>query len=250
MSVSLECSVENLDYQPSVAIPNRLRDWLLPPSQFSLVADTSERQQVESYIAERFNKEYKATVNEFMPQLVRMDCCGNTSAAVGIRCANSTSLFVEQYLDQAVEQVLAQYADSDFEGNVARSKIVELGNLVASHRGASRLLFLTVANCLHQAGIEWIVFAATRQVAKLVAKFPCETHDLGPAEPHRLGENAHKWGSYYDTNPHVIAMHLPKARAQIKSSTMATMVLHLYQGNCEQLAQQLSQAFQLAAYQC
>lgn len=237
MTATVELAPTQDNDLSNAAIPKRVQHWLTSPAQFSLVSGSKERCLLQGYIAKRFRQEYNADITEFMPHLVQMICCGKISAAVGFRCASAERLFVEQYLPAPIENSLPLR-----EGSPTRARIVELGNLVASHRGASRLLFLTLANCLRLAGVEWIVFTATRQVAKIVAKFSCETADLGPANPACLGDNAHKWGSYYHTKPRVVAMHLPTARRQIETSAMAKAVLHLYKTENELLAESFSRA--------
>lgn len=252
MSVNSECIPLDSSLAYPLDRPNgtakrsrRFNRVLFPPAQFSIVTGPSERQSLEHYIAQRFDQAYQAKVNEFLPHLVRVTCCGNTSAAVGIRCAAESPLFVEQYMECPVEQKL-----SEIGGQTKRESIAELGNLVASHRGVSQLLFLVIANSLYLADIEWVIFVATKQVASLVKKFQCPVKDLGKADPGCLSDGGKKWGSYYATDPHLLAMHLPTARRHVQSSLKAGVVLHLYKTTCGELAQQLSQAFQLAAFTC
>lgn len=221
------------------AIPRRLQRLLSPPSKFYIAAGGQEGRDLQAYIAARFARDYEACLYEFLPTFVAMECCGKTSAAAGIKLASQGPLFLEQYFDGPVEREIADVSGSA----PKRHHIAEIGNLVASHRGASQVFFLVMADILHQAGVEWIVFSATRQVASLVGKLSREKLDLGPADPRRLGGKAAHWGRYYETGPRVLAIQLTPGLAEVRKELRASVVLHLYRNGSEELGQQLQELF-------
>lgn len=65
-------------------------------------------------------------------------------------------VFLEQCLDASVEAELETICKE----NIRREKVVEIGNLVGTSRGASRLMFIVLASVLGQVGFEWMVFTA------------------------------------------------------------------------------------------
>lgn len=225
---------------PEARVPRRLEKLLLPPSRFYLATGSAERRELQTYIADCFARVYGASLYEFLPTFLAMDCCGKTSAAAGIKLASQGPLFLEQYFDSPVETRIALLAGIE----PSRDSIAEIGNLVASHRGASQVFFLVMADILHRAGAEWIVFSATRQVAKLVGKLSCETLDLGPADPSRLGDKAANWGRYYDTAPRVLAIRLEEALASVRKDLRPSVVLHLYRNSSRRLGEELQKVLQ------
>lgn len=216
-----------------------LKKLLLPNPDFSLHNRFSrQRQAVENYIATQFKKEHDATIQTFMPVLMTMQCCGQYSAAAGLRHADSGSLYLEQYLDLPVEKVIKQYADTLPE----RSRIVEIGNLVATRRGASHLLFILIAAALIQSGADWMVFTATAQVERILKRFQFKTHILCKAAPERLNPatQLEQWGSYYQCEPNVLAGDLSHASALIENSHILGFVVNYYKELIDDLAQRFA----------
>jgi hypothetical protein len=94
-----------------------------------------------------------------------MDQVASSAARLGMRpAASAPELFLEQYLDRPVEQEIAARANCP----VGRDGIVEICNLAADQRGASRHLFVLLTAVLAAASYRWIVFTATPQVEKLI----------------------------------------------------------------------------------
>lgn len=209
---------------------------LLPQTGFEIHGQQSaSRAQVECYIGTKFADEYGAELYHFLPRLLTMQCRGRLSAAVGVNAAGNGSLFIEQYMDQSIEQILSE----DLGRAIARDEVVEIGNLVASHRGASQLLFVVLASALYHAGYRWVVFTATRQVARIFAKLHCATIDLGAADPQRLGSAIERWGNYYHAEPHVLAVDLAVAIECGRDNLAQNVVLRLYDKCAKQLSAQL-----------
>jgi hypothetical protein len=194
-----------------------------------------QRPALETYIGQQFASTYDAKITEFLPILSSMECHGNISAVAGIRPARETDLFIEQYLDAPIEVILSQLNQT----SIDRSSIVEIGNLSATHRGATLLFFVVQIAMLHEAGIKWDVFAATNQVETIMSKLNFVSLELGPADPARLGDDAKNWGSYYDTQPTILATDITATMENLRQSPLTAAVLMLFKDTITQLAQSL-----------
>jgi hypothetical protein len=64
---------------------------------------------------------------------------------------------------------------------------------------------LTLAAHLDRLGFEWVVFTATSELIGILRRLGLPPLALASADPDRLGEKAHQWGSYYATHPVVVA---------------------------------------------
>jgi Thermostable hemolysin len=196
----------------------------------------AQRARVEQYIAERFHEVHGATIHDFMPVLLTMGCHGRTTAATGVRAAARQPLFLEQYLSGPVEQTLGSAVGAP----IRRAGIAEIGNLVATQGGSSYLLFMVLTAMLEQAGFDWVVFTATPQVQKVLAYLGLDVHRLCSADPGRLTESsAAEWGSYYASQPQVVAGKVADAMTVLNQRTLYASVLSLFRGQITELAEVL-----------
>lgn len=181
----------------------------------------SARAEVEAYISGKFRRSYGAQIEKYMPYLLTVSCGDSYSAALGIRNAGSGRLYLESYLEDSIESVLTQRLSAD----VRRDRLVEIGNLVSTWRGSSQLLFLFLTLLLEKIGCEWVAFTATEEVAQLIRKMNFKAVTLCEARREQVGGDAGKWGSYYETRPHVMAGPVAEACAVIRrhplSATLA-----------------------------
>ena len=209
---------------------------LSPAPDFELNHRSDEnRSEVESFISQKFQQTYAAEVHEFFPEVLCMRCFGNISGTAGMRVAKNTPLFLEQYLDQAIESVLSQQTGK----TVARNSIVEIGNLASSQRGASHLLFLLFTSILYRADYRWITFTATQALHNNLNKLGFNLTYLCEADPAMLNkESADDWGKYYDTQPQVLAGNLEDAVKIIESKPLFRRLLRLYRHQINYLAQE------------
>jgi len=164
------------------------------------------RAEVEAYIRGAFATRYGAKPGELPACLMalRQDS-GRLTAAVGLRFAAHTPLFLEQYLDEPVEACLR------LAGEVERRHIVEIGSLASATPGQVRYLMIALATYLHNAGYRWVVCTATGALRSMLARMGFSPVQLGRADAARLGAGAAAWGSYYDEHPRVIAGPLAQA---------------------------------------
>lgn len=216
-----------------------LRRVLTPKPSFSLVRPGEpEREGVEAYVADRFQSAWGARVTHFLPLLMSMHCLGNCTGVAGIRPAASGPLFLERYLDTPADAALGALTGQ----NIRRAELAEIGNLVASQRGASHLLFLVFTAALHRAGYHWIVFTATRALRNNLDKLGYPLLKLASASPQRLEPGAlEEWGSYYDSDPLVMAGSLDDAMRLINERPLLRRVLRLYRSAIAELAANLEQ---------
>lgn len=167
-------------------------------------AGECRRVVVERYVADCFARTYGARITTFMPLLLAMQCGSELNGVAGVRPARSEVLFLERYLDQPIEELLAEKTAQA----VSRTKVFELGNLASTRPGTCFMLYIVLANTMYRMGYDYAVFTATRQVARVVDKLNFCTFALGHADPARLGNAAADWGSYYRSSPQVMAVDL------------------------------------------
>ena len=91
------------------------------------------------------------------------------------------------------------------EQRLARDHVVEVGHLASEKPGSSLHVIVALARHLAQAGYEWVVFTATRELVRLFTRLGLPLLALAKADPARLGDEAAAWGRYYDTQPVVVA---------------------------------------------
>lgn len=159
------------------------------------------RGEIENFIRTVFAKHYGASVAAFAPHLLMLEEDDRIVAAAGWRAASDERLFLESYLDQAIETVMEQILGRP----VPRERIVEVGHLAAEKTGGSLPVFGDLALRLDRLGHEWVVFTATRELIGMFARLGLPLLVLGQADPARLGSDARSWGSYYETRPIVVA---------------------------------------------
>ena len=163
--------------------------------------DHPQRHRLERFIQRAFARHHGASVNAFMPTLLALEGRrGRVCGVVGFRKAAAESLFLERYLDRPVESVLAEHAGEP----IARSQIVEVGNLASLSCRAACQLVAALPRILLAEGNDWIVFTATTDVRGMLAKFRAPVIELTRATPDRLDE-PDEWGRYYDNDPRVLA---------------------------------------------
>ena len=170
------------------------------------------RAELETFIQRVFSQRYGAVVDEFAPVLVGLyDPIEGLVAAAGYRGAASGPLFLERYLAAPVEAQLAASAASP----LGREAIVEVAHLAASRAGEGRRLIALLGQHLALQGFEWVVSTLTAELRHLFVRLGVTPLALGAADPQRLGEQAARWGSYYEHQPVVLAGHLSQALNQL-----------------------------------
>jgi hypothetical protein len=157
---------------------------------------------LEHFIAEVYRQRYGAHVVHFAQQLIALqDTDGKCLAAAGYTSATVAPLFVEQYLDVPVEEAIAARIGAP----VTRSQVVEAGNLAAAGPGAARDMIVHLAAVLHRVQLGWVELTCTRTLLNSFFRLGLAPLALAHADPRRLPDCGKSWGSYYRTDPIVVA---------------------------------------------
>ena len=188
--------------------------------------NSAERQELEAFIARKFEDQHDAQINEFLPYLLSLRDSDQLSAVVGLRLAKESGFFLERYLDVPIEQAISQA----FRTPVDSDRIVEIGNLAATTPGSARMLFAILASVLHQAGLRWVVCTATPQVKSMLDKIQFPSRAICSADAARLEDSASRWGDYYATCPQVIVGDSEAAAYRVASDrTLSALTYRLAQ---------------------
>ena len=163
--------------------------------------ESPRRLEAERFIRDVFHRHHDAFVRTFAPNLLLLEQEGRVIAAAGWRGADKEPLFLERYLDEPVEIQMERLTGQP----LSRERLVEVGHLASEKPGGSLHVILSLARYLAGAGYEWVVFTATRELVRIFTKLGLPLLALAKADPARLGERAEDWGSYYDTQPVVVA---------------------------------------------
>jgi hypothetical protein len=164
-------------------------------------AASPRRREVEAVIREVFARRFGAQVKSFAPNLLLLERHGQVLAACGWRGAQAGALFLERYLDAPIDQAVARLTRQ----RVERKRIVEVGNLAGEKSGSSLHVILALSAHLSRLGYEWVAFTATRELVGIFSRLGLPLLALAKAHPSRLGDEALAWGSYYDSEPIVVA---------------------------------------------
>lgn len=173
-----------------------------------------ERRRVEAFVEDTYARTYGGQVSRHYPTLMSVqDAAGRIYAVVGFRLAGDSELFLEQYLDAPVEHAIAEACRAPS----GRERIAEIGNLASDGRGATVFLFMALAAHLRALGCDYAVATATRALRGIFAKAGFPTTELGRAKPERLPDGGAAWGSYYETDPVVLAGSIGAALPPLQS---------------------------------
>ncbi|MBD9601427.1 thermostable hemolysin [Pseudomonas sp. 478] len=169
--------------------------------------DEPLRPVFEAFIQQRFRKAHGADIRHFMPELFGMNnASGELCAVAGVRLANSEPLFLERYLDEPIDPLISVAADCA----VDRAGIVEVGNLAATDTGSARMSIIAITYLLAMGGLEWVTFTGNIGLVNSFHRLGLKPVTLCAADPARLGDDRHSWGSYYESKPWV---HVGNIRA-------------------------------------
>lgn len=182
--------------------------------------DAADRAEVERFISDVFREAYGAEIRRFKPCLMSLrDHDGKLVAACGFRSAALEPLFLETYLDQPVEVVLAERVGSP----VRRDHIVGVGNFSVAGPGMARYLITAINDHLHDTHNEWAVFTAVPLLRNAFIKMGLNPAMLGDADKSRLPPGEQQdWGSYYAQKPQVMAIRRIERRSKPRISATGT----------------------------
>ncbi|WKE64690.1 thermostable hemolysin [Gallaecimonas kandeliae] len=161
---------------------------------------TETYDRIKHFACARYADVHQARLRHFLPLQYLLSKNQQWLASCGLRNAEGQSLYLEQYLDEPIERLLAAKVGRP----VARAQVVEVGNL-AGEAGGARLMILALTRHLAQCGVDYVVFTATRELQSAFARLGLEPWFLADASAERLNEGAQDWGRYYQNKPAVFS---------------------------------------------
>ena len=168
-----------------------------------------ERARVEEFIRTVYADSYGADIKVAYPTLMSVrNEGGDILAAVGFRYAGHEPLFLERYTAKPIEDIL----------NTSRNKIVEIGNLASAGGGASIFLSAALASYLNNKGIEYATVTGTDYLHRVFRKLGLLPKIICDASLEAVQEDGQNWGSYYDTNPRVLAGSVDKGVQRLRKA--------------------------------
>lgn len=205
--------------------------------EFKLSTDSaSDRSHIETFVGEVFRDRYGAEIQSFLPLLISLSSGQKYRATLGLNPAERGPLFLEQYVDRPIEQIIAQLKRTP----TSRQSIVEIGNLASRHQGSTILLFISLLTLIQLTGFRWVVFTATQEVRRCIAKLGLELTPVCPADPNRFGGEPLTWGSYYATQPYVMLGHIDEGYRRCRENPLLDATLQSCDKDIRQLAHQLA----------
>jgi hypothetical protein len=141
-----------------------------------------------------------------------MHASNGEGAALGFCRAGLQPLYLENYLDCPIEELVSAALGR----HIARTSIIEIGNLAADSAPGMVELWGRAANDLGGNG-EVAVATLTAKVRRMFARIGLPVTVLAPARPERLGDGAAQWGSYYDSDPMVCMGVIAEGQAALSA---------------------------------
>ncbi|WIX31718.1 thermostable hemolysin [Salinicola sp. JS01] len=179
----------------------------------------SERAQLEDFIATTYRRQHGAELSQFAPRLYGLWEADQLQAAVGVRLAGDAPLYLERYLSEPVECLLAR----ELNAPVARHALAEIANLATLRPGLAVPLIRHLIESLVAEGCGWLTFTATAAVRNGFRRLGLDVRRLGDADPAYLdADERERWGNYYLHRPWVMGGDLIKAWRRLDPSRELT----------------------------
>lgn len=128
------------------------------------------------------SKRFDAHLTAYMPAYLALLDKQVMKSVCGYRIAEQEPLFLEQYLDEPADRLLAQR----FACPIPRGKLIEFGHLASFGRGLSAFHFRLMAQQLVAMGFEWCIFTATDPLHALMRRFGLQPTLIAQASPARI----------------------------------------------------------------
>jgi len=177
-------------------------------------AENEGRAEAQRFISEAYHRVFDAELRDFYPSIITLCAAGKgLKGAVGARYADGQSVFLEQYLEQSVEQLIQARTSAA----VARSRIVEIGNLSVIRPALTYPFISMIGNWLQGYGVDWIVSSLTATLRSLLTRTGVTLVDLGAARAQMLVKQTSNWGRYYEHGPRVTAVNLADGLSRFQS---------------------------------
>ncbi|MCM0614114.1 thermostable hemolysin [Marinobacter sediminum] len=203
LMMSACCPLDSEEVVPAIRCAGR---WLC-----EVAPDTEVAGRVGDFIRRRFQMAYGAEPVLRIPDLLALTTAqGSLLAAVGVRNASRAPLFLEDYLEEPVENRMPV-------SGTRRQHIAEIAHLAGVEAGVSRYLFASLAVWLNSSGYQWVVCTGTDQLRNSFSRLGIATHILSAADPSRLADGGAGWGHYYDHHPAVMALNVAESLVALRA---------------------------------
>lgn len=185
---------------------------------------SAARARVESFLEAEYDRAFCGKIRAHYPVLIAATGPdGRVLAAAGCRSARGEALFLEQYLDDPIEQVVGR----EFGRIVERGEIAEIGNLASVSPCASHKLFLALARHLRGIGGTIAVATATQQLRRSFRRLSFPVTALARADAARLSAASEDWGGYYQRDPQVLVGAIDRALPALTTGISSGLALRL-----------------------
>jgi hypothetical protein len=169
---------------------------------------------VRRFIADRYQAVHGAMPATDYPFYLMVAGEHGPCATLGYRPAGESRLFLEQYLDDPIEQVLGARLGRVIE----RQSVVELGDHASISPAATIALWRRAAGeLIGQA--EFAVAVLTAPLRAMLRRLDMSILELAPASADRLGGSARDWGQYYASDPVLCAGDIAAAKLDFARAT-------------------------------
>jgi len=209
--LSTSCVPESGNVFPSLSCAGRLLCEVEPGSPVA--------EAVADFIQRRFRQAYDALPTLRIPRLLALTTRqGSLLAAVGVRNAAVEPLFLEDYLDAPVEQLIPAAAAPE------RCRVAEIAHLAGVEAGVSRFLFPALTVWLKGQGYQWVAFTGTDQLRNSFQRLGIDIHAVAAANPERLADGGTGWGRYYDNHPMVMVANVDDSYRTIRAAGLMARI--------------------------
>lgn len=173
------------------------------------------REEAERLIEAVYASTFSVRLAGHFPVLIAVvDEDNRVVAAAGCRRADDEPLFLEQYLDEPIERVLARQVNAP----VARSEVMEIGSLAATGVGpAAQMLFAALAAYLYEEGAIYAVATATRRLRSAFRAFGFGANEIASANLAKLANGGAGWRGYFQHDPVVVWGHVASGVGGVRS---------------------------------
>ncbi len=170
------------------------------------------QQTSAQYIRRQYTLSHNAHVRHLIPQrFCTVDQQRKMTAVVGIRYFNGETSLLERYLDAPIERVVSQKITR----HVARTELVEVGNLAAASLIHSGRLIVFLLHLLAAKELPYAVCTGTTAVRLALKRTGVPFDCIGDADPARLGLERLDWGNYYDKSPQILLIDIEQGLAAV-----------------------------------
>ncbi|MFT5805061.1 MAG: hypothetical protein ACI9R8_002111 [Candidatus Paceibacteria bacterium] len=179
-----------------------LKQLLSKPLNKSSGLSTSHAAAIDM-IQTQYQKHFSCQLQHRLPySLSQLDDEQNQIlACTGYQPASEGALFLEQYLDERVEESLQRRTNE----YVSREEIVEIGGFAVGHKRHALPSMLLLAPTLADLGFKTVVCTVTRPMQSCLRKLGIVSTLVADADPARVDTSNNAWGTYYDLKPVVLA---------------------------------------------